>query len=104
MIMITLTSSFGDIHIDDDGVPLSTPPLYNNIAKFDIHRLEKMCIANHVPLRSTWDILAVGYWTEDGTYEPPAKDYDETGYMRHIWSGTVNSIEDALDLNEESLL
>lgn len=96
--MIKVHSTFGTIWVNSQGKPVSDlPPDYNNIAKFDLNRLEKMCISNHIPMRDEWDILALGYWTKDGNYEHPADDYSENGIMRHIWSGRVNDLDEALE-------
>ena len=95
-----ISSGAGSIIVNDQGYPLfndSLPEEYNDIARFDIKRLDKMCLANHIPLRNEWDILAVGYWTTDGEYEEPATDYAENGCMRHIWNGTVDEFEDAYE-------
>ena len=97
---IHISSSEGSIIIDSEGYPLfkdSLPEKYNNIAQFDIKRLDKMCLANHIPLRNEWDILAVAYWTIGGRYVTPADDYSESGLMRHIWNGTVGEYDDAYE-------
>lgn len=99
--MIKIHSSLGTIWVNHKGYPVSElPDDYHNITKFDLQRLERMCISNHVPMREEWDILALGYWTDDGGYEEPAPDYSETGVMRHIWSGRADDYDEALDLED----
>ena len=96
---LTISSSCGDVAIDIDGYPVSRlPPEYKDIVRFDLTRLNKMCLANHIPLRNDWDILAVGYWLTDGSYEQPAEDYNETGLMRHIWNGSVDEYHEAYEM------
>ena len=97
--MIRITSSEGPMFADDDGTPYGgLPEEYNNIVKFDVKRLERMCMANHIPLAREWDILAVGYWTDDGQYETPAPSYAENGVMRHIWSGQAEDYYEACEI------
>ena len=96
--MVNITSSCGDFVVNAEGYvlfPYSLPHEYRDITRMDMKRLEKMCLANHIPLRNEWDILAVGYWTEDGKYEEPAPDYSETGCMRHIWNGAADGLDEA---------
>lgn len=99
--MIRITSSCGEIWVNKEGQPISElPPEYDNIVRFDLSRLEKMCTSNHIPMRDDWDILALGYWTDEG-YEDPATDYSETGAMRHIWSGRADDLDEAYSINDE---
>lgn len=102
--MIRIESSAGVIFCDDSGVPYSPlPDEYNNIVQFDIRRLERMCISNHIPFPKDegWDILALGYWLEDGSYEDPTPSYAEGGVMRHIWTGHVEDLDEAIELGGE---
>jgi hypothetical protein len=97
---INICSGEGDMVVNAQGYPFfkdSLPYEYRNITQFDITMLDKMCLANHIPLRNEWDILAVGYWLEDGSYEDPAEDYAEAGLMRHIWNGTVEDYYEAYE-------
>jgi hypothetical protein len=99
--MIRIESSAGTMFCYDDGTPYAgLPDEYANIIKFDVRRLEKMCTANHIPFprECGWDILALGYWTNDGEYEEPAASYSETGVMRHIWKGLADDLEGAIEL------
>ena len=100
--MIRIESSAGTMFCHDDGTPYTAlPDEYANIVKFDVRRLEKMCVANHIPFRDCWDILAFGYWTDDGNYEEPAPSYAENGVMRHIWTGRASDIDEAIELGGE---
>jgi hypothetical protein len=98
---IHISSSAGSMVVNAQGYPIfrdSMPDEYRNIQQFDIARLDRMCLANHVPLRNEWDILAIGYWLEDDTYEDPAPEYSENGLMRHIWNGSVEEYHEAYEL------
>lgn len=99
--MIKIGSSAGIILVTNEGEPISDlPPEYDNIVKFDIKRLERMCVSNHITMREEWDIVALGYWTDDGNYENPAPDYSEHGFMRHIWSGRADDYDEACEIEE----
>lgn len=95
---MNICSGEGDFVVNAEGYvlfPDSLPHEYGDITRVDIRRLDKMCLANHIPLHNEWDILAVGYWTEDGKYEEPAPDYAENGFMRHIWRGAAEDYDEA---------
>lgn len=99
--VMNICSGEGDFVVDSEGYvlfPDSLPFEYGDITRVDIRRLDKMCLANHIPLRNEWDILAVGYWTKDGKYEEPAPDYAENGCMRHIWSGDAEGYAEAYEM------
>jgi hypothetical protein len=101
--MIRIHSTFGEILVRGDGIPYpdTLPEEYSNITKFDLNRLEKFCNSNHIPFPKEWDILGIAYWTDNGHYEHPANDYSEVGYMRHIWRGDADDIDEAIDMNNE---
>lgn len=99
--MIRIESSAGTMFSHDDGTPYTgLPEEYADVAKFDVKRLEKMCTANHINFhrKGGWDILALGYWTEDGEYENPATSYAENGIMLHIWTGRAEDYNEAIEL------
>lgn len=105
--VMNICSGEGDFVVNDQGYvlfPDSLPYVYGDITRVDIKRLDKMCLANHIPLRNEWDILAVGYWTEDGKYEEPAPDYAEDGCMRHMWRGAAEDYDEAYEIEYGSSL
>ena len=100
--MYIIESGEGTMHCHDNGIPVNRyllPAEYCDIAKFDIERLEAMCEANDIDKRQErmgWDILAVGYWLEDGSYEEPAPAYAENGIMMHMWTGRAEDHDEAI--------
>jgi hypothetical protein len=62
------------IPLDYLGYPINSPPAYNHINRFDIRRLEQLCLSYYAPLRQEWDINHVAYWDEDGNYVEPLKE------------------------------
>ena len=103
--MIRIESGEGTMFCHHNGSTdrYALPAYYCDIAKFDIERLENMCEANGLSLyrNGGWDILAVGYWLEDGTYEEPAPAYAENGIMMHIWTGRAQDYDEAMELGGE---
>lgn len=98
--MYTITGSWGEFTTDEEGNILTrkeeadedngTVP-YRDIAKFDIkeylewansvfvqyHKESELHPANHRHL----DICDVGYWTENGDYEPAIEDFRQEYLM-----------------------
>jgi hypothetical protein len=106
--MYIIESGEGTMRCHDNGTPFRLdrlPHEYRDIVKFDIARLEAMCEANDIDKRQErmgWDILAVGYWLEDGSYEEPAPSYAENGIMMHLWTGRAQDHDEALALGGDT--
>lgn len=88
-----IKTAFGYFLIDEMGFPISSellPDEYSDVEKIDVRGIEAMYTKNHVTIPPEFDIMEVGYWTTDGKYVPPVKQFSENGSQRHIWNGRVN--------------
>jgi hypothetical protein len=81
--MITIESSWGEVTTDDEGNVLELDVLeideegercyLLDIAKFDIAEWDKWYedkFKEDSPKPSDFDVLDLGYWRKDGSYEP----------------------------------
>jgi hypothetical protein len=81
--MITIESSWGEVTTDDEGNVLELDVLeidndgercyLLDIAKFDIAEWDKWYekeFKENSPKRSEFDVLELGFWKKDGSYEP----------------------------------
>jgi hypothetical protein len=76
------------ISLDYLGYPIhpdKVPPAYNHIVRFDIRRLEKLCLSYYAPLQQEWYINHVAYWDDAGNYVEPVK---ELSYFLSICNHT----------------
>lgn len=97
-----IESSAGTIVVNESGVPISDlPHEYNDISCFDLTRLRRMCLTLGIECRDSWDILAVGYWLDNGDYEEPASMYTEHGCMKYVWTGEADDVYEAIELEQE---
>lgn len=76
----TVNSSHGQLIIDADGTVLVGKTTYHddelrNIVRFDLPEHRKYYASKPEP--DSYDILDLGYWMKDGTFEPPAFDWRE---------------------------
>jgi hypothetical protein len=97
-----INSSEGTIVVNKFGVPMSDLPFeYRDIVCFDLRRLQRMCDELGIENRDGWDILAVGYWNSDGSYEEPCPEYTQNGFMRHLYVGDARDVDEAIELENE---
>jgi hypothetical protein len=92
--MITIESSWGEVTTDDEGNVLELDVLkidedgercyLLDIAKFDIAEWDKWYedkFKEASPKPADFDVLSLGYWRKDGSYEPADKSWrDEDEY------------------------
>ena len=70
-------SSHGDFVIDENGIVTKfkaggwVQPDYHNYVRFDLPEYKK----HYGELDTEYDILDLGFWKKDGSYEPPEKDF-----------------------------
>ena len=70
--------SHGDLLIESDGTPLGfIPEGYADIMRFDVDEYFQFWTLDDPKRYCEFDILDLGYWNADGTYEPPAHDWRE---------------------------
>ena len=77
---ITAFSSHGSIEFDSESGLVISQDLDNcedcpNVGTFDVEEYKQNYQVDHLP--SNLDILDLGYWMEDESYEPAAQDWRE---------------------------
>jgi len=89
--MITIHSSWGIITCDDNGKVI-TKDLYEtvdepcylaNAVRFDIDEFDRWheaCTGTPSPKPSEFDVLEIGFWNEDGTYNTADNDWRKQIY------------------------
>ena len=87
--MITIFSSWGEITTDDFGNVIEKqlyeeePCYLSNVVKFDIAEFDSWYekkLNQPSPKPSTFDVLEVGFWKNDGAYIPADKKWREDMY------------------------
>ena len=75
--MAIVHSSHGDFVIDENGIVIKfkaeaeAEADYHNYVRFDLPEYKK----HYGELDTEYDILDLGFWKKDGSYEPPEKDF-----------------------------
>jgi hypothetical protein len=92
--MITIESSWGEITTDDEGNVLEMDVLeiddsgercyLLDVVKFDIAEWDKWYEAKfkeESPKPDEFDVLELGFWKKDGTYEEADKEWRKEAYI-----------------------
>ena len=89
--MITIESSHGIITTDDKGIVIEknlheTDCYLGNAVRFDLEEWDnwyERYTEKPSPKPSEFDVLELGFWNADGTYNPPSTEWRNNIYNNH---------------------
>ena len=87
--MITIESSFGIITTNEEGIVIQKDIVdkcyLSNVVRFDLNEWDNWYEGftnNPSPKPSEFDVLELGFWNADGTYNPPSTEWRKDIYKK----------------------